>query len=248
MKTNQTSRLLGLGELAGLLLIAISSVAACIPGTGIEGEGPVERRTVQVPPFQEVLLRGSLDVVLVPESPAGVVVEARSNIADLVEVVVEDGRLTLSVSEGYWTRKPVVVHVTVPALDRIEVEGSGHITGKGIWRADALELAVRGSGDLELAVEARSVSASVAGSGDLTLRGSTEELNATVKGSGDIAAKELTSRRATVSVEGSGDIAVHATEHLAATVHGSGDVRYAGTPATVERNVNGSGDIMPTKQ
>jgi Putative auto-transporter adhesin, head GIN domain len=46
-----------------------------------------------------------------------------------------------------------------------------------------------------------------------------------------------------VRVFAAGDADVHATEKLTASVTGSGDIRYAGSPKKVDRNVKGSGSI-----
>ncbi len=46
-----------------------------------------------------------------------------------------------------------------------------------------------------------------------------------------------------VSVGGSGDAAVNASESLKASVTGSGDIHYSGHPKNVAKSKTGSGDI-----
>ena len=62
-------------------------------------------------------------------------------------------------------------------------------------------------------------------------------------GSGDINARNFATRKVNVSVSGSGDAHVNATEALEARVAGSGDVTYSGHPRDVSRHVSGSGSI-----
>jgi hypothetical protein len=57
---------------------------------------------------------------------------------------------------------------------------------------------------------------------------------------GDLATNEVQ-----VTVTGSGDATVRATQRLDANVTGSGDVHYYGNPPQVQKNVTGSGDISP---
>jgi hypothetical protein len=45
-----------------------------------------------------------------------------------------------------------------------------------------------------------------------------------------------------VSIEGSGDVEVHATRRLAVSIEGSGSVSYAGDPEVTQR-IEGSGDV-----
>jgi len=46
-----------------------------------------------------------------------------------------------------------------------------------------------------------------------------------------------------VSISGSGDARVNATEAIAAQVAGSGDIRYSGHPREVTRQVSGTGSV-----
>jgi hypothetical protein len=46
-----------------------------------------------------------------------------------------------------------------------------------------------------------------------------------------------------VKIIASGDADVHATEKLNASVRDSGEIRYAGAPKKVEKEIKGSGSI-----
>ena len=75
--------------------------------------------------------------------------------------------------------------------------------------------------------------------------GAVDRLSAQITGSGDLRADDLAAKHVRVTVTGSGDAAIRATEELDASVTGSGDVHYSGNPAQVRKNVTGSGDISP---
>ncbi|MGD8676710.1 MAG: DUF2807 domain-containing protein, partial [Desulfobacterales bacterium] len=80
------------------------------------------------------------------------------------------------------------------------------------------------------------------GSGSMVLTGKTAEYQATINGSGDIRAFNLESKKASVSIAGSGDCSLCASESLTAFISGSGDVIYTGNPR-VEGRVKGSGSV-----
>ena len=63
-----------------------------------------------------------------------------------------------------------------------------------------------------------------------------------MSGSAECNAAALTAKRATVSVSGSGDVTVNASETLDAKVSGSGSVHYLGSPK-LTKAVSGSGSI-----
>ncbi len=75
------------------------------------------------------------------------------------------------------------------------------------------------------------------------LSGTADEARFGVAGSGDINARNFTARKVSVSISGSGDAHVNATEMLEAKVAGSGDITYSGHPHDVSRRVSGSGSV-----
>jgi Putative auto-transporter adhesin, head GIN domain len=64
-----------------------------------------------------------------------------------------------------------------------------------------------------------------------------------VEGAGDYAAVSLDSRRASVTVSGSGDAEVRVTDELTAVVEGSRGIRHLGG-AAVTTTVEGSGEVI----
>ena len=110
------------------------------------------------------------------------------------------------------------VKVTVPRLDGVALSGSGSICAQGL-DAEQLQVALSGSGDVELAGRARRLDIHMSGSGDT---------DATALAASDVA----------VDISGSGDADLVAHETLDVAISGSGDVRYAGDPK-VHRSVSG---------
>jgi hypothetical protein len=128
---------------------------------------------------------------------------------------------------------------------KIGIDGSGDVSLDAL-DSKSVEASINGSGDVRLpSVQAASVKISVRGSGDVVAAGNVDTVRVDVVGSGDVRAKKLIAREVEVSITASGDAVVHASQKLAASVTGSGDIRYAGSPASVSRKVHGSGSIEP---
>ncbi|MEO8066986.1 MAG: head GIN domain-containing protein [Flavobacteriales bacterium] len=227
---------------AGYFIYASSYPNDCVKGTG----EPV-KKDLSVAPFHGVEVMGSLDVELTQAATQSVVVEGQANLAELVETTVDKGIWTIKTSKCYSTDKPFVVRISVPAMDRVAVMGSGDVTSKNAFGGDAVDIDIQGSGDVTMTFNCKSVDASVQGSGDIKLGGECQESVFSVQGSGDVKAIELKSQRAMATVTGSGDIAVQVSESLNASVTGSGSVKYKGKPTDVKQNVTGSGDVVEIK-
>lgn len=224
---------------AGILLLS------CVAPDCVTGKGAVVKRSLQLQPVHAITLQGSLEVQLTQGEGQSVEVEAQENLVDLVETTVKDGHWTIRTRECYRTDKPFVVHLRVPKIDRVTVQGSGDVNGMGTFTGNSFNLDVQGSGDLKINVNGGSVKASVQGSGAVKITGTCDDLAATVQGSGDVKAAGLKAGRARVNVMGSGDIAVQTNGALEGEILGSGDVEYVGTPSPLSVQVTGSGRVTP---
>ncbi len=211
-------------------LLGVLAVGLAITASGCinrkEGSGVEASETREFGPFNKISLSGEAAVEVTIGDPQSVVVRTDDNLLQDVETEVSDD--TLEVSEPSLVdldpRAGMVVEVTVPELEEVEVSGSGDLRVTGI--------------------EAESFRAEVSGAGNVVATGEVERVEAEVSGAGDVQLAELIAQDATADVSGAGDIRVHATESLQADVSGAGDIVYSGDPADVETDVSGSGEIQ----
>ena len=83
----------------------------------------------------------------------------------------------------------------------------------------------------------------ISGSGNITGNGEVETLVVKINGSGNLMSKEIKSKSATITINGSGDGEVFAIDSISAKINGSGNIKYFGNPENVDTIINGSGDI-----
>lgn len=196
-------------------------------------------------------------------------VEADPDDLQRIETSVRGDTLNIRWKEGLFGMlggephgEGIQVRVVLPALQGLELAGSGDVHG-GSWLAESFTLEVKGSGQtrfdeiaaeefvVELAgsgdvdvpkVDAAVVRIELMGSGDVSLAGVADRQSIEVMGSGDVEASELEGARVEVEIMGSGDVQVWAQENLSARIMGSGDVRYRGSPR-VDNREHGSGRV-----
>lgn len=163
------------------------------------------------------------DVVYVQGAEAGVTVSGRQSLVDAVTLT--DGRLSMTETTGWRSidGDDLTITVTAPDVRRFTLAGSGDLSIRDYDR-DTLEVAISGSGDVDAAGRARTVTASVDGSGHADL----EYVEAT---------------DADARVSGSGDVDLAASGAVTANVSGSGDVTLHARPASLTSQVNGSGEV-----
>ena len=190
----------------------------------VRGSGPVVTRTLDLPALRGIDVAGSQQVVVTQGNVQEVTVEGQANLIDILSTRVDDGVWDVRFTEDVRGVDDFIVYVTMATLEQVSVSGSGEVSSDGDFEIDQL-------------------SVSVAGSGGVSIAGTVDEQTVQLSGSGSVSNLSLTSRQTTATLSGSGDVRVTATEVLNATLSGSGDIRYRGNPATVNRNVSGSGSV-----
>lgn len=208
-------RLVGISVFAGL---AMSGGA--LAGT--------EEKRLDLNNFQGVAVEGSTNAIIRQGAGFSVVAKGTREALDLLDPVVEKGTLILKPKRrlviGYVkSHPPVTVYITMPAISRFAISGSGEGTLQNI--------------------QAKAITLAIAGSGDIKASGTCETLSAKIAGSGDIAAQDLRCGRVEARIAGSGDISAHATSSALAKIAGSGDIRIHGNPSSREVSTTGSGEI-----
>jgi len=204
--------------------------------------------TRQVAAFTKIGLAYPAHVVLRQGNTQSLKVEGSAEqLADLI-TEVKDGRLTIrrKEKEGWFgnqnNEKRVNIYITVPRVEALAVSGSGKIEGKDAFKADALDLAVSGSGSIQLEARVEKVTSRISGSGTIELHGQGQQSTVSVSGSGSLKSFGFKTNSAKVSISGSGSCEVNATSTLVSSISGSGRVFYEGKP-TVDSRVSGSGTV-----
>ncbi len=170
----------------------------------VEGSGRIVRQNRVVPAFRRVETLGSAIVEVRLGSAHSLSIAADDNILPLLTAEVKKGALVVAGRGSYRTREPIRIWITTPTLEAFRTAGSGDVTisgvnndrlaltidGSGTMRATGrtrrLDLAIRGSGNANLAALAvGDADAGLYGSGNATVRVS-GELDARVIGSGDL--------------------------------------------------------------
>ena len=230
-----------------ILLIAILTISTIQAQKKIKGNGNITTVTRTTSDYEGIKCAGSFDYVLVAGNEGKITLEGESNLLDYIITEVKDGNLIVK-TENHINLSPSwnkTVKITIPFKDinQVSLAGSGDLWNEDKITSNNLKVALAGSGDVVLNIEASTVESSLAGSGDLTLKGKTNSLEARVAGSGDFHGFDLQSNNTDVSVAGSGDAQVVCNGSLKARVAGSGDIKYTGNPKTEDTKVAGSGSI-----
>jgi hypothetical protein len=222
--------------ISGLLLNSCSSFFC------EDGNGEIERKSIEVTNFEEINLQGFGSALINIGETFKVEVETDSNLLSKIKVESDDEDLILSPNSTCPTK--LVYHITMPSIEEIEIDGSGEVTVLNKLKSKDLELELHGSGFINL-IEAyiEELDAEINGSGNISITGKSEENHFEINGSGNFNFSELKTENAEIKINGSGDVVLDCKEALSVIINGSGTVQYSGNPK-VEHKINGSGDVI----
>ena len=208
-------------------------------------------------------LTGPINLVLRQGPQASLEVRGVQRRLANIDTASEDGTLRIG-PRGILLRhrQPIEVTVVLPALDALNVNGSGDSSVSG-FAGERIDLALGGSGTLRFNGRYRDIIAALHGSGDLevtggnservvaesigsgnlTLVGASRELHAEVRGSGELDARHLRAEEVHLSSTGSGSSAVYATREVKIELSGSADATVYGNPERRDVSRHGSASV-----
>jgi hypothetical protein len=222
--------------LAALVLLIVSAAQAQTAYT----------ETRNVTGFDEIGFAVSGELYITIGEGYKVVLEGDKDYITEIETKVSGDRLDIKREKWYDTgNKKVTVRVTMPSLDGISVSGSGKVYVTNPLKGDELDIAVSGSGTINLTdVDIRDVECSISGSGNLLIAGSGSvgNLEINISGSGDYKGESASIGTLEARISGSGSCDCVVRDMLRASISGSGSIYYSGNPK-IDAAISGSGKV-----
>ena len=208
----------------------------------VNGNGPIVSAELSLAPFDGVHLALPGEVFITQGETQSVTVEAKQNIIDELDLVVQNGIWRIDTDRCVRDVNDFKVFITIPTVTQLEISGSGDIISESFLNINDIYLRITGSGDMDLGLNADDIELDITGSGNVFLEGTADDLDVRITGSGDIRAFKQEVNTARVNISGSGDVEVTVIDELDVRISGSGDVRYKGNP-TLDVSISGSGDV-----
>lgn len=207
------------------------------------GHGTIVTEVIEVPSFTGITFDVAGNVFLRQDSVQQVTVESYPNVISALNTSVRDDTWNIRFRECFNRYDRFNVYISVPDLSAVTLNGSGNIIGESAFDTDYFLISLPGSGNIELEMYAQTVDSEIPGSGNITLSGQTDSEIFFLGGSGNFKTFELISRTSQVTISGSGNCEVYASESLNVNISGSGSVRYKGNPGSVNSTITGSGTV-----
>jgi len=201
--------------------------------------------------FNQLQLKEHLSYKLIQDSTNKVVVRGGNNLLNFVEVIGENGVLSITNKNrcNYLRSYEIpTVEIHYTKLINILFEGTERLYNEDTLITDYLTLTLRdGAGEIDLNVKAIDVNAiNTHGWGRLTLKGETQSLRGNLMGDGKFDFSQITSTSQLKLITSSSiDQRVKADGiHLSVELNGVGNIYYYGTPSVINIVQYGTGTLI----
>ncbi len=192
--------------------------------TAERGSGTINAEQRDAAGFSSIKVGGAFRVeVHAGGSGHSVEVEGDDNLLRHVRTEVAEGTLRIFSDRKISPTAPIVVRVSAPGIEKVEVAGAADATVDGLLN------------------ETLSIDAS--GASKLRLSGETSELNLEVSGASRVEASDLTAHTATVDASGASRASVNVSALLTADASGASTINHSGD-AQVRKNTSGAGRVV----
>ena len=225
-------------------------VAAATPSLAAE-------RHYSVTDFDRIVVEGPFIVRLSTGRATSAVASGTPTALDRLAIVSNAQTLRIRRNRAYWggnpgaQEGPVTIDLVTRNLRSVRIIGPASVD---IDRVSGLrvELLVEGSGRLSAAnVAADNLGLGLAGSGRIELAGTAESLTADIQGTGDVAAADLRVDNASITTATTGRIALGVTRTADVNALGLGTIDIIGRAACTRRGPNADlvrCDVAPLDQ
>ncbi len=188
--------------------------------------------------FDKIRVAGPASVELRQGDTPGVTFEDGATNIDVNSIVTttEDGWLIIN-----GPAKGIIV--TANKIEKIDISGPGKLESQETFKTGDMQLAVTGSGKIEMNLQATNVKVNISGAGKIELKGDAEDLYVDISGAGKVDAENLKVKTCTATISGSGKCLVDVSEELTSNITGSGSIYYVNKPVKLNSNITGSGRI-----
>lgn len=212
-----------------------------------------DTQSFSLAPVNTVILEAPYKLRIIQGDSSSITITGSASRVHNTEVLQNGTMLTLRDNTNYrwfrmgmmtdWNTSKPEATLTVPSLQKVEVDGAGTVEFDSVTTSPNLQLTIQGAGIINATgIRSQSVRVDINGAGMLKLAGTTESCNYDIAGAGTLRTTDLTCNAAEAHVTGAGSIRLRAAATLNATISGAGSIEYYGSPI-VEKTISGLGSI-----
>ncbi|WP_333821235.1 head GIN domain-containing protein [Ohtaekwangia sp.] len=207
-------------------LLSIVLLVTCLAGAWAQ-----QSQTRSIGSFSGIKVAEGVNVYLKKGDKESLRVEVSGTDADNVITEIAGSYLKVHMKDGrYRGNVSAKVYVTYVQLDKLSASSAGSIYAEDAIKSTNMDISASSAGEIEVTLDAESVSASASSAAELTLSGKTKALTVETSSAGEIDAYSLDAQNVQAEASSAGSIKISVSNDLVAHASSGGTIRFRGNP------------------
>lgn len=232
--------------IAGIIIaISFSSCRTNIDwGSGTKGNGNIttENRNI-TEDFTGIDVSSSIEVILEQSENKSVVVEADSNLQELISTKVNNGVLVIKPNDSYNTNNSIIVRVKMPKIDALEASSSSKITSENTIKSEDISINTSSAGEINVKVESDNIICKSSSGSEILIEGKALNLKTKASSGSRIEAYKMLVNEVDADASSGSTIGVHPIVDLKAEASSGANISYDISPKTISKSTSSGGSI-----
>ncbi|HYK76343.1 MAG TPA: head GIN domain-containing protein [Daejeonella sp.] len=218
---------------SSIIAILLLTTTGCSQLGCISGSGNQISKVYSNEPFSLVKTSGSMKVIL-KEGPQQVRIIADDNIQERIRTRVSNRTLQIDLEGNFCNIGPITVYLSTPEWEGIKASGAVNISSDGkLNTTKDFQIALSGSNNINLDLNAASVFTKSSGSSKVFLTGQAGSHAIDLSGSSTIDALDFVVGKCQIKSSGSTKARINVLNELEIKSSGTSDIVYRGKPTKV---------------
>ena len=229
--------------------VFVASILICLVFTsclyGIKGNHKVVKSERQVSDFGAISASAGIEVILIQDSVVKVIVEADSNLQEIIKTEVSNGELKIYPKKRISTCESKKVYVTFRTIHALTASSGSEIKAAAGIKLESLQVSVSSGADINLQIIANKLNAEGSSGGNIELKGSAETFEVDGSSGANIKAKELKSKSCNAGASSGANLKLNVVEKINAQASSGGNIHVVGNPKerNIEKSSGGNVDV-----
>ena len=210
---------------------------------GIKGNGKVVKSERQVAAFDAISSSAGIEVILLQDSIVKVLVEADSNLQEIIKTEVSNGELKIYPQKRISSCESKKVFITFKNIHSLEASSGSEQKSNTVLKLETVHISVSSGASVNLELAAIKLTIDGSSGGNIKLKGTTESLDVDGSSGANIKTQELQSKTCNAGASSGANVKINVTEKINAKASSGGNIKVVGNPK--EKNVEKSsgGDV-----
>ncbi|MDQ3394677.1 MAG: DUF2807 domain-containing protein [Bacteroidota bacterium] len=209
----------------------------------IEISGNTVKKSLDVEPFNKILVQGKFKVFLVQDNEQQLEVITDENIFPEVIAEVIGGELVLRLRNNIKDENRVTVNITIPEINSLEFSAGASLSSGSNLKGEKLKINSYAGSEGNLELQYNSIDCDSNAGSSLVLSGNAKRVKINSSAGSRVDAGNLRADSYTVDGNAGSHVEVHADYELTASMSSGGYLGYSGDPEKKNFNSSSGGSI-----